>query len=127
MATNDKTDSASLLQQALEAEQKKNQQLADANTALVQEFSDADSYSEQLDIAKKAIKKILPKAIETVNEILISGESEGVRANLAKYVLDSVLTGKLDRDADGEVAGLLKKLTEAGEADNLVKAAQDGQ
>jgi len=107
--------SAELLQQALEAERLKNEQLVEANRALVAEFSNAGSYAEQLEVAKKAIKEILPEAIKTVNEIIVSGESEGVRANLSKWVLDSVLSGKLDKSADGEVADMLRKLAENGE------------
>lgn len=111
----DTTDtSANLLQQALVAEQAKVQQLAQANRALIEEFSKADTYEEQLEIAKKAIKDILPKAIETVNELIISGESESVRASLSKYVLDSVLSGKLDKSADNEIAGLLRLLADNG-------------
>lgn len=112
--TNDtNTNTTNLLQQALEAERLKSQQLDNANRALVQEFSKADTYEEQLEIAKKAIKDILPKAIETVNELIIDDATPaGVRAGLSKYILDSVLSGKLDRSTDAEVAGLLMALRE---------------
>lgn len=110
-----KPDTTQLLQQALEAERVKNEQLAQANAALISEFSTAGTYAEQLEVAKKAIKDILPEAIKTVNEIIVNGESEGVRANLSKWVLDSVLSGKLDKSTDGEVADMLRKLAENGD------------
>jgi hypothetical protein len=115
MATTEQPTSTTLLQQALAAEEKKSKQLAEANIALVQEFNNAGDYSEQVTIAKDAIKKILPKAIETLQEIIITGEKEAVRANLAKYVVDAVLSGKLDANADAEVANLLRALAENGE------------
>lgn len=113
MSTDNDT-STTLLQQALEAERNKSQQLANDKKALVEEFSKAGSYEEQLELAKKALKDILPKAIETVNELIISGESESVRASLSKYILDSVLSGKLDKSTDAEVAGLLRALADNG-------------
>lgn len=109
------TTSAELLQQALEAERQKSQSLAKTNAALIQEFGSADTYEEQLKIAKDAIKDILPTAIQTLNELIVSSDKDSVRASLAKYVVDAVLSGKLDSDADSEVARMLRELGKIGE------------
>lgn len=103
----------SLLQQALEDERKRSQQLEANNKALVEEFSKADTYEDQLEIAKDAIAEILPMAISTTKSLIANG-TDSVRASLSRYVMETVLSGKLQQSSDTAVAGLLQALAENG-------------
>lgn len=105
--------SATLLQQALEAERARSQQLETDNAALVEEFNKADTYEDQLEIAKEAIAEILPMAISTTKSLIANG-TDSVRASLSRYVMETVLSGKLQESSDRTVAGLLQALADNG-------------
>jgi hypothetical protein len=104
----------SLLQQALEDERKRSKQLEEDNRALITEFNQADTYEDQLEIAKDAIAEILPMAISTTKSLIANG-TDSVRASLSRYVMETVLSGKLQSSSDKTVAGLLQALAENGE------------
>lgn len=109
------TTNASQLQQIVDQERLRNQELLEANKALVEEFSKADTYEEQTQVAKNAICDILPSAIINMKQILGDNKNEntvGTRASLSKYVLETVLGGKLDKAGESAVGELLKKLAE---------------
>ena len=103
-------DKASELGKLLEKERNRVTELEANNRALVAEFSKADSYEDTLKIAREAIKDILPLAITTVKSLIASADSESVRASLSKYVMDTVLSNKLDSGSNSDVADLLKNL-----------------
>lgn len=109
-------NSVHLLQEALRAEQEKNKQLEEQKAALVAEFSNADSFDDQLEIAKNAIKDILPDAVHTLKYLIANSDKDAVRGSLSKWVVESVLNGKLDRTSDKTTADLLKALTESVES-----------
>jgi hypothetical protein len=113
---NDQKDNSnvSLLQQALKDEQKRSKQLEEDNRALITEFNQADTYEDQLEIAKDAIAEILPMAISTTKSLIANG-TDSVRASLSRYVMETVLSGKLQQSSDKTVAGLLQALAENGE------------
>lgn len=120
------TGTVNLLQQALEAERIKSERLEIDKAALVAEFSKAGTYAEQLEIAKEAIKAILPTAIATLEDLISNANSESVRASLSKYVMDAVLSGSLDRNSDASVADLLLKLSENGRNIPVEVVSQEG-
>jgi hypothetical protein len=108
------SSNVSLLQQALEDERKRSKQLEEDNRALITEFNQADTYEDQLEIAKDAIAEILPMAISTTKSLIANG-TDSVRASLSRYVMETVLSGKLQSSSDKTVAGLLQALAENGE------------
>lgn len=103
-------DSAQLLQQMLEEEQRRVTELENANRALVEEFSNAGTYEEQMEVAKKAIAEALPMAVQTIKQLLASADSDNVRASLAKYVIGTVLDNKLGSGAQNDVRKLIEKI-----------------
>jgi hypothetical protein len=103
------SSNVSLLQQALEDERKRSKQLEEDNRALITEFNQADTYEDQLEIAKDAIAEILPMAISTTKSLIANG-TDSVRASLSRYVMETVLSGKLQSSSDKTVAGLLQAL-----------------
>jgi len=82
------------------------------NAALRQEFAKAGTYEETVEVAKNAIADLLELSITTTKQLIASADSESVRASLSKFVIDSVLTGKLDAKADASIADLIKKLAD---------------
>lgn len=103
-------DKAQLIQDTLKEAQDEITRVEAEKQALIAEFSKAGSYDEQMDIAKKAIAELLPAAIHSIAHLLANAESEAVRSGLSKYVMETVLSGKLDDAGNTVVEGLLKQI-----------------
>jgi hypothetical protein len=72
---------------------------SDNSVLLITEFNKADTYEDQLEIAKDAIAEILPMAISTTKSLIANG-TDSVRASLSRYVMETVLSGKLQSSSD---------------------------
>lgn len=105
-------DRAKLLQQALDDARAEVEQVKREKEALVAEFANAETYEDTLRIAKDAIADMLSLAITQTKMLLANAESESVRSGLAKYVIDTVVSGKLDRANDENISKLFDKLLE---------------
>lgn len=108
-------DRAEMLKQAIEGQAATIKQLQDDKKALQEEFAKASTYDETVEVARKAIADMLELSITTMNEILANGEKEAVRAGLAKFVVESVISGKLNNEPEGEIKNLIKRLAEGDE------------
>lgn len=123
-------EKASELARLLEEERLKSERLAKDNQALKEEFAKAETYEETVEVARKGIANMLELAVTTAENLLLNAESESVRASLSKYVIDTVVSGKLDAQPEGEIKNLLKKLAENDEefkekAQTIVDTAKD--
>ena len=105
-------DNAALLAKTIAEHEATITSLKADNTALQQEFAKADTYEETVEVAKRAIADLLELSITTTRILISSADSESVRANLSKFVIDSVLSGKLDSNTDNSIRSLLSKLAD---------------
>lgn len=103
---------AELLQQTISSLQADLQREREAKEALIAEFSKAETYEEQVQVAKDAIAELLPEAVTTMKSLMANSDKDAVRAGLAKYVFETVLSGKLQESGNKTVDELLRKLTE---------------
>lgn len=104
-------DRAKMLQEQLDVTREELKRSEREKKALVAEFAAADTYEDTLRIAKEAIADMLGLAITTTKQLLANAESESVRASLSKYVMDTVISGKLDDATDESLSKILQELT----------------
>lgn len=79
--------------------------------SLREEFSKVSTEDEIEDKARGAIKDMLPEAIMIFRSIMCTGDNEGTRASLAKFVIGTALDkNKIGDGKDDAVTTLLKKL-----------------
>lgn len=85
-----------------------------AREALVEEFKETITNEFSPEDLKKKFKELLPDAYSTLMYLLRNGESESVRAGVAKYIFN-VSMGAIKitdaNDPDGELKELLEVLT----------------
>lgn len=79
--------------------------------ALVSEFSKATNPEEIGNKARDAIRDLLPESITTMKELLVGSGSDGVRAGIAKFVMQTALDKtKLEDETDTSIRNLLTQL-----------------
>lgn len=128
MAPEEKADA---LKQALEEQRLINERLQKDNKALAEEFANAGGdYEATVEVARKGLAGMLELAVTTAESLLLNAESESVRASMSKFVIDTVISGKLDAQPEGEIKNLLKKLADNDEefktkAQAIVNAEQE--
>lgn len=85
--------------------------------AIRQEFQQETKNDKEFDTesVKKARDLLIPDALVTMKELLAIGESEGLRWNIAKFIITSKLTDKLDEGEDA-FKQLLDELTAKSKA-----------
>lgn len=90
--------------------------------ALVAEFSKANDPEAIGNTAREAIKDMLPDAIIQMHDLLVSSGSDGVKAGIAKFVMQTALDKtKLEDETDTSVRKLLEQLGANAVTDNSRK------
>jgi len=63
--------------------------------ALTEEFARL-AYDETVEVARKGIANMLELAVTTAERLLANATSESVQASMSKFVIETVISGKLD-------------------------------
>lgn len=105
-------DISRMLQEELENERKAREDAEATNRALIEEFSKANTHDEVLEVAQKGIKDILPDAITQIRHLVKYSDSDSVRAGLSKYIVDTVLTHKVEGEGNSEIKELIRQLAD---------------
>lgn len=79
--------------------------------ALKQEFEKATDDEDVSHITRKQIIELIPDAAETVAFLLKHSDSDAVRANLSKFILETGIKTAKGEDEASEMAKLVAKLT----------------
>lgn len=115
-------DKAAELQRIINEERAKSAELQSDMQALREEFANADTYDETVAVARKGIANMLELAVTTAERLLANATSESVQSSMSKFVIETVLSGKLDAQPEGEIRELIKRL--AGNDKNFKEQAQ---
>jgi hypothetical protein len=116
-------DRAAELQKALAEERARSTRLEADKKAIAEEFADAaGDYDKTIQAARNGIAGMLELAVTTAEQILVNGDTDSVRASMSKFVIEAVLSGKLEREVEGEIKSLIKRL-----ADNDENFKQEAQ
>jgi hypothetical protein len=105
-------EAAKFLQAELSRLEATNKGLQADKIALVQEFIKADD-NEAPEIVRKNLKRLTVPALDVLEELMMTAKSEGVRAGIAKYIIDrglmpSILGGD---PAAKELAKMIEELS----------------
>lgn len=104
-------DHAKLLQEELARIRAREEELERTRKALAEEFADANDPDAIAKVARNAIKRIMPKAITQMEQLIEYAESESVRASLARFVIAAGLDKtKFEDSSSSELKELLKQL-----------------
>jgi hypothetical protein len=105
-------ESAKLLQQELARLQAKEEELEKTRKALQQEFSQANDPDEVANVARNAIREIMPDAVMQMKTLVNFAESESVRASLARFIIATGLDkNKFEDGSNSDLKDLLKQLS----------------
>lgn len=115
-------EKATELQRIIDEQRASYEQLVKDKNALAEEFAKAGTYDETVDVARKGIANMLELAVTTAERLLANATSESVQASMSKFVIETVISGKLDQQPEGEIKNLIKRL-----ADNDEKFKEDAQ
>jgi hypothetical protein len=105
-------EKATELQRIIDEQRVINDQLTKDKNALAEEFAKAGTYDETVDVARKGIAEMLELAVTTAKNLLVNATSESVQASMSKFVIETVISGKLDIQPEGEIKNLLKRLAD---------------
>lgn len=106
----DESKSAAInLQAIIDEERRKRQELEDANKALIEEFTSCNDFDDIRKLFKEKLKEVAPTAILNIVRLANYADSESVQANLNKWILEWVMSDKID-GSTSEIATLLKDL-----------------
>lgn len=109
MEPDEQKRAANLLQQVVDEQQAKIEEQDKYMKALVEEFSSCGDFDDVRKKFREEIKKFAPAALVNIMNMANNAESESVRANLNKWVLEWAMSDKIDTQGS-ELAGLLKEL-----------------
>lgn len=101
---------AASLKAELDAVREREEKLKADNQALIDEFSNAGTADEVLKTTQNQVKDMVPTALGTIKQLMETGETESVRAGLAKFVVSAVLDSKTDPEGTSEIREFLKSL-----------------
>lgn len=102
------------LRKELEKEYEANlaEEIARTRKAIHEEFADANPDDPETgEKARNNLITLVPDAKETIAFLMIHGESESVRAGLAKYVFDHAIGKEKGTTAEDELKDLLTRVT----------------
>ena len=105
-------DKAHELQRIIDEQRAINVQLMQDKKALTEEFAKASTYDETVEVARKGIANMLELAVTTAERLLANATSESVQASMSKFVIETVISGKLDMQPEGEIKNLIKRLAD---------------
>lgn len=109
MEPDEQKKAANLLQQIVEEQQAKIDEQEQYMKALVEEFTSCSDFDDVRKKFREEIKRFAPAALVNIINLSNNAESESVRANLNKWVLEWAMSDKIDTQGS-ELAGLLKEL-----------------
>lgn len=97
------------LQQVVDEERAKRAEAESYAKALIEEFANVNDFDEARSAFKNKLKDYAPKAIINIIGLAEGAESESVRAGLNKWILDWVMSDKVD-GSNEDLSKLLKEL-----------------
>lgn len=103
------TSAAIDLQQIIEEERTKRIEAENYTKALIEEFTSCNGFEEVRNKFREKIKEHAPAALVNIVNLANNAESESVRANLNKWILDWAMSDKID-NSGSELNGLLNEL-----------------
>lgn len=111
MTDNEKASNtaASLLQQTLDEERAKRVKAENYAQALVEEFTSCSDFDEVRKTFRDKVKEFAPQALINIVTLANGAESESVRANLNKWIIEWAMSDKIE-GGDGELRQFLKGL-----------------
>lgn len=109
-------DSARILQEELARLKKKEDDLDNTRQALQQEFAKATNPDDIANVARNAIRDIMPDAVMQLKTLINYAESESVRASLSKFVIATGLDkSKIEDASSSDLNRLLEQLAQNDE------------
>lgn len=103
------TNAALNLQAIIDQERKRADDAEKLAKSLVEEFTSCSDFDDVRQKFREKIKDIAPQALVNIVTLMNGAESESVRANLNKWVLEWAMSDKIDASGS-ELAQLLKGL-----------------
>lgn len=100
------------LKAQLDIEREARKRAEDNALAIAQEFNQVSSVEQAQKLTLDKIAELVPKALTRIEYLMSNSSSDAVQANLSKWAVDAVLSGKLDKDSGSELGKLMKKLAE---------------
>ena len=107
--TNVSANAAVSLQAIIEEERTKRVEAENLAQSLVEEFTSCNDFDEVRNTFRDKIKELAPMAIVNIVQLMNNADSESVRANLNKWVLEWAMSEKID-GSDSELKTFLKDL-----------------
>lgn len=107
----DPNEIAAQLKIELEKERARIQQLQDDKDTLIAEFTNITNFDDaKAEVQKRVKDDLLPSALIQLDMLMNNADSESVRASIAKWVAELVITGKVDTAGNSELGGILRGL-----------------
>jgi hypothetical protein len=101
--------SAINLQAIIEDERQKRIDAENMSKALIEEFRSCSDFDDVRTKFKEKIREIAPQALINITNLMTTAESESVRANLNKWVLEWAMSDKID-GSGSEISKLIDQL-----------------
>lgn len=98
------------LQQVVDEQQRKLKEQQDYIQALVEEFTNCDDFEDVRIKFRDEIKKFAPTALVNIINLANNAESESVQASLNKWIVEWVMSDKIDATGS-ELTKLLKGIS----------------
>lgn len=109
MEPDNQKSAATQLQQVVAEQENKLKEQEKYMKALVEEFTSTSDFEEVRQKFREKLKEFAPAALINIINLANNAESESVRANLNKWVLDWAMSDKIE-NTGSDLAKLLKDL-----------------
>lgn len=102
-------EAATNLQAIIEEERQKRIDAENMSQALIEEFRSCNDFDDVRTLFKDKVREIAPQALINITMLMNTAESESVKANLNKWVLEWAMSDKID-GSGSEISKLIDQL-----------------